>query len=322
MTHWYYADASNARQGPLAATELLGLRQAGRIGDETLVWRDGLDQWQPLRTLAHELDTAGAPAPPPDAWTLEPVAPSGPEPVEDAAGPDAWRPLTERDGAAIPEAWAQTASPYAAPTAPVDRADAVVQGGEIVYAGFLKRVAASIIDSLIVGVAGLIVNGLLGAVLVGLLGASGMLDATWFVVLQVVFQLLAIAIAATYYAWFHASSSMATPGKMAIGIKVVRSDGARISLARAVGRYFATILSGLPLGIGFLMAAFTARKQTLHDMVCDTLVVDTWAFTEHPERQRRELGTITLVMLVIFGVLATLTVVFFTIAILAALFAG
>src|SRR5690606_39717364 len=97
---------------------------------------------------------------------------------------------------------------------------------------------------------------------------------------------------------FHASRGGATPGKMLIGIKVVRTDGSRISVLRGVGRYFGALLSGLVLCIGYLMAAFTGRKQALHDMLCDTLVVDKWAFTEHPEWQRRELGTATIVVLV------------------------
>ena len=57
---------------------------------------------------------------------------------------------------------------------------------------------------------------------------------------------------------------------------------------------------------GYLMAAFTQRKQALHDLICGTLVVDKWAYTHHPERQRRELGTITWVILVLGGLLALL----------------
>ena len=51
------------------------------------------------------------------------------------------------------------------------------------------------------------------------------------------------------------------------------------------------------------MAAFTERKQGLHDLMCDTLVVDKWAFTSHPERQRDELGTVAVVVLVLGGLL-------------------
>jgi uncharacterized RDD family membrane protein YckC len=88
---------------------------------------------------------------------------------------------------------------------------------------------------------------------------------------------------------------------MAVGIKLVRTDGERVSFWRAFGRLFATILSSLILMIGYLMAGFTERKQALHDMVCDTLVVDKWAYTDHPEWQREELGTVTIVILVLMG---------------------
>src|SRR3546814_4237002 len=84
---------------------------------------------------------------------------------------------------------------------------------------------------------------------------------------------------------------------MASGIKVVRSDGEGCGFWRGFGRYFGMMLSGLILGIGFLMAAFTERKQALHDMICDTVVVDQWAFTAHPDQQREELGTVAWVVL-------------------------
>ena len=66
---------------------------------------------------------------------------------------------------------------------------------------------------------------------------------------------------------------MATPGKMACGIKVTDLDGRRISFGRATGRFFGKILSTLILLIGFLMQPFTARKQALHDILAGTLVV-------------------------------------------------
>jgi uncharacterized RDD family membrane protein YckC len=60
---------------------------------------------------------------------------------------------------------------------------------------------------------------------------------------------------------------------MALGIRVTDLDGNRIGFGKATGRYFAKILSALILGIGFLMVAFTERKQGLHDMLAGTLVV-------------------------------------------------
>src|SRR3546814_4597041 len=84
---------------------------------------------------------------------------------------------------------------------------------------------------------------------------------------------------------------------MAIGIKVVRSDGPGCGFWRGFARYFASILSAILLCIGYLMVAFTERKQALHDMICDTVVVDQWAFTAHPDQQRVELGTVAWVVL-------------------------
>ena len=76
-------------------------------------------------------------------------------------------------------------------------------------------------------------------------------------------------------------------------------DGGPISFWRGFGRYFGLLLSSLPLGIGLVMAGFTDRKRALHDMVCSTLVVDRWAFTAQPERQRTDLGVVTIVIIVL-----------------------
>ena len=65
----------------------------------------------------------------------------------------------------------------------------------------------------------------------------------------------------------------ATVGKMAMGLRVVTSDGQRLSFMNATGRYFAKIISAIILGIGFLMIAFTDKKRGLHDMIASTLVI-------------------------------------------------
>jgi len=70
-----------------------------------------------------------------------------------------------------------------------------------------------------------------------------------------------------------ASEKQATLGKMAMGLIVTDDNNQRLTFGRATGRHFAKYLSGLALGIGFVMAAFTERKQALHDMIAGTLVV-------------------------------------------------
>lgn len=196
-------------------------------------------------------------------------------------------------------------SPYAPPTASLATSTRIVSGGEVIHAGFWKRVAASLIDTLIVGVIGGVLATFVGALL-GLAMSVSFADSLMGLgplPLQIVTNLLSIAATAAYYAGFHSARMQATPGKMVVGIKVVRSDGHPITLARGIGRYFASWISYLIVGIGLLMAAFTDRKRALHDMICDTLVVDRWAYTDHPEWQRSELGTVTIVVLVIGGLL-------------------
>lgn len=66
----------------------------------------------------------------------------------------------------------------------------------------------------------------------------------------------------------------ATPGKMAVGIKVVDAKtGNAMSLGQAIGRYVAYFMSTIPLGLGFIWAAFDPRKQGWHDKLAGTVVV-------------------------------------------------
>ena len=77
------------------------------------------------------------------------------------------------------------------------------------------------------------------------------------------------------------SARGATVGKLALGLRVVRDDGARLSFLRATGRHFPKIIITplIPLAIGYLMAAFTDRKRALHDIIADTLVISRAEFT-------------------------------------------
>jgi uncharacterized RDD family membrane protein YckC len=148
------------------------------------------------------------------------------------------------------------------------------------YAGFWIRFVATLIDSIILAVGWAAVSSAvfrgsgfrapeiqpgqspdeaLGAVA----GVFGLLGLIWAI---------GTVIACVYEALF-ISRLGATPGKMALGLKVVRPNGAPVEFSRAAGRYFAKILSGLILYIGYIIAGFDAQKRALHDMICDTRVV-------------------------------------------------
>ena len=76
----------------------------------------------------------------------------------------------------------------------------------------------------------------------------------------------------TYYVFFNGKYG-ATPGKMAIGAKIVNTDGSPISYTKAFARFFAEMLSAAILLIGYIMAAFDSQKRALHDRICGTLVI-------------------------------------------------
>ncbi len=287
MTEWYYAEGQQ-RQGPLLAEELRQRFQRGEISLTTLVWREGYPQWKPVSEAVDELQLQ-------NLTSASENLGSGFDLRGDYSAID-------NGTAPLPGTGGGTYSPYTAPGATDSYGSAVVTGGEVVYAGFWKRYAAYFLDSVVVAIINVpvsLVFNLIGA-------ASG--NETLAVVLSMVAMLGGFVIGIGYYAGFHASKGGATLGKMAVGIKVVRSDGERITFLRGVGRYFGFILSSLTLMIGFIMAAFTERKQALHDMLCDTLVVDKWAFTENAGFQERGLGTVTVVILVISGILTVASI--------------
>ena len=158
------------------------------------------------------------------------------------------------------------------------------------YAGFWWRALAWVIDSLILSVATVLIERTVGGSLassIGVAPASGgsLLNIAYFpagtVQLTQFWQtpvlawtdLIGLLLPAAYYALLESSRWQATVGKRICRLRVTRLDGQRISLPRAIGRYFGKFLSALILFIGFLMIGWTRRKQGLHDLMTDTLVV-------------------------------------------------
>ena len=76
-----------------------------------------------------------------------------------------------------------------------------------------------------------------------------------------------------YFALCESSSWQATPGKLLMKLRVTDVNGVRIKFWRATGRFFGRFASMLPLGAGFVMAAFTQNKQALHDFIASTRVL-------------------------------------------------
>ena len=169
-----------------------------------------------------------------------------------------------------------TNAPYA------DPAGLVVSRG-FSYAGFWLRVVAALIDSVVMGVA-------LGSLLVPLLFLSGtvaMIEAIAehhgqpdpgviisLIAMMLVFASVSLLGQWLYHAYLESGEKQGTWGKQMVGLYVTDLLGNPITFGRASGRFFAKIVTGMiPLGIGYIMAGFTERKQALHDMIASCLVL-------------------------------------------------
>lgn len=196
---------------------------------------------------------------------------------------------------------------YAPPSAVVeDVGDGFRSGDEVVYAGFWRRAAALFIDALLIGIVYYVFL-FVGMRLIGvgsmaslenpdaMLGTLGVFMVAGYVVYPIV--------SALYYVGMESSSTQATLGKMAVGIKVTDADGHRLGKGRALGRWASHLLCYITLYIGYIMAGFTDRKRGLHDMVANTLVVDRWAYTHDPGRQRKGLGPVAIIVLILGALL-------------------
>lgn len=135
------------------------------------------------------------------------------------------------------------------------------------YAGFWKRVAAAIIDGIITMIGGFAIGFVLGVVM----SAGGTDDSA---VLEVMGNMLGIILGWVYFAVMESSPTQGTLGKMALGIKVTDLEGNKIGFGKASGRHFGKMISTVILLIGLIMAAFTQKKQGLHDMMAGCLVVN------------------------------------------------
>lgn len=238
---WYYSE-SNQRLGPVDETAFETLVAQGKIAPHTLVWREGMANWM--------------------AYSEVGSATRGTAPVPSGAAPSA--PCVEC-GRIFPvdEMVSYEGRFICAQCKPIffqKVKEGVLVPGTRVYGGFWIRFAAVFIDGIILQIVGFLMGRFVGGLTGG--GQTAANIATG----------LAVLLGIAYEVYFIGSIG-ATPGKMALKLKVIRADGAPVGYGLALGRYFAKILSALILLIGYIMAGFDEQKRALHDRICDTRVV-------------------------------------------------
>ena len=152
---------------------------------------------------------------------------------------------------------------------------------KITYAGFWWRFLASIIDGVIISFGSSIfilpIFGVFGISIFSM-ERSGYDFEDPEILIPLIMMYSSIMGISTiikwlYFAIMESSKTQGTVGKMVLRIKVTDLDGNRISFARATGRYFGKILSGMIFMIGYIMAGLTEKKQALHDMLASCYVM-------------------------------------------------
>jgi uncharacterized RDD family membrane protein YckC len=184
--------------------------------------------------------------------------------------------------------YAPSAPPLVRPAGPAEVTPHWQPAPVVAYAGFWLRFVAALLDGLILGLPVLIIF----VIIMLSTGFPGILHslprppdppepneiatALGAVIIPAVFAFISIAIIGKwlYFALFESSSWQATPGKKVLNIFVTDINGTQVSFGRASGRYFSKFISSLiPLGIGYVLAGLTERKQALHDMIANTYVL-------------------------------------------------
>jgi uncharacterized RDD family membrane protein YckC len=253
--NWFYAQAGQP-VGPVTDAEFNNLVATGVIQASTLVWFEGMANWQPYSTLQQP-----APA----------AVPS------DGAAPPTGVVCAECGRTFAPDQVVRFGStPVCAECKPLflqklrEGAPVAFQGPQ--YGGFWIRFVAKVIDGLILGVLTVPVTILFGGQLFVGMTPGAMPNWRAFIFSQIWLTLYSVVVK-MLYTWLFVGRYGATPGKMVFGLKVVTPEGGKVSYTRAFARFWAEIVTGLTCLIGYIIAGFDDQRRALHDHICNTRVV-------------------------------------------------
>lgn len=251
-TAWFYGDRGNPI-GPVSQAALAELARSGSVRADTLVWRSGLAEWVPFDQVRGDV------LPETDKDVQRPGA--------DLFCTACRKPVSSEQAIRL---LGRVVCADCKPAFVQALREGAPLPGAAAFGTFGQRTAAKIIDNVILlgTFQGLIVQGF--SLLVP--DTRDITDLGFYLQLQLFTNLIPAIVAGAYSVFFLARYG-ATPGKMALGLRVVTATGARISAWRALARYFAEMLSAIVLYIGYISAAFDAEKRAWHDHICGTRVI-------------------------------------------------
>lgn len=118
------------------------------------------------------------------------------------------------------------------------------------YSGFWRRFLAMILDSLFIWIICMVL------------------------ILPYFLTPLCLIIAGFYHVVFETSALRATPGKALLNMAVIKTNGQALTIKDSIIRFVVTFISSALLCLGYLISLFTEKRQTLHDLIADTIVVN------------------------------------------------
>ena len=232
--NWYYAN-SGEKQGPVDQSAFDRLAAEGVIQQSTLVWHEGLTEWQRYADAEPAMYCTECGKPYATGFMLQ-----------------------------YGTSWVcANCKPHFAQKI----REGTLFASRFPYAGFWIRFGAHSIDGVILTIVTTFIN----FFLIGFVSLRRMDPMSMIASLSSVYT-AQFALTAAYqslFLWKYGG----TPGKLMLGLKVVRPDGSGLSLGISFGRYAATLVSGFTMGIGYLMAAVDDEKRALHDRLCGTRVI-------------------------------------------------
>ena len=216
---WYYVDAHQKKNGPVAASGIKDAYQRGELHADSLVWNADLPQWQSLADHAVALGVN----------------------------------LSRTNST-------------------------LVNGMEVKYANFFHRWAAFIFDQWLLSSTAILLIFSIAATIYFSAGFSFEKDPDAAAILMVgaafAYMVLYLTMSGSYHIYFESSSRQGSWGKQYLGLHVTTDQGLALDRRTAALRWFSAALSHLSQNIGFLMAAFTQKRQALHDFMANTLVLE------------------------------------------------
>lgn len=249
---WFVFHAGQ-QSGPFTEEQMNLLYQQGQLPDAAYLWNPGMAHWTPLPQVLQKLALEAETGP------FRPCAQCGRQTAE--------RLLLPLEGKEV----CFQCKPLAVARLLEGKRLGVMPN----YAGFGSRFVARMIDGMILAVVNTAIQfSFTFFIAFGATAERGSPDKQALKVLGGFGLVLLLQLAAqlAYEVWF-VSKKGATPGKMVLSLKITDADGKPLSTKGATGRFFAYLLSGFTLYIGYLLPLWDEEKRSLHDMICDSRVV-------------------------------------------------